>query len=380
MKIKSFFLIIPLIWGSCQSGNQSDHDHHHGHHHHDEHEHDHDIVEVTEAQKKLAKIVIGKPEKRWVKEYLSCTGLVDLPPESLADISAPLGGFVRKAPFYEGAFVKKGQVLVGLVHPEYIRLQQAFLETESQLAFLQQDRTRQKILREGEAASDKRVQEIQSSYESMKARRDGLAAQLRIAGVNITSLKENGISEMIYLRAPFSGIISMTGVNYGKQVGPEEVLYQMYDPTHLHLELQVFPRDIDKIRIGDSLRYQIQGSAAWHKGHIVLLGGGVHPEMRTIRVHAHPDSMDPQLRPGTFIQAEIEIDREEVLTLPETAFQVEEGKYFVFKVIPDGFKKTPVKIGRKSDGYIEVLTSLPGEYVVEGAYYLAEVDESDHDH
>ncbi len=373
--MKKVLIVLTVIaLGSCDSGNIR-HDHHHDHH-----DHDHDFVEVNQDQKDLAGIVTGRAEVRNLSFYLGCSGMVDVPPESRADISAPLGGFVRRAPHYEGALVKKGEVLVSLVHPDYVRLQQEYLDAESQLKFLEADKLRQDKLVEGEAASKKRFQEIEMNYTSMKARRDGLAAQLRVAGLSPQTVKQEGIQELVHLRAPFSGIISMEAVNLGKQVGPEEVLYQMYDPDHMHIELQVFPRDIDKLAKGQKIRYKIQGSKDWKTGHIVLLGGGVHPELRTIRVHAHPDEDDRSLRPGTFIQAEIEVDAKEVLSLPETAFHVEEDKYFVFIEREGGFKRIPVRVGRKSGGFVELLQPLDEVVVIEGAYYLVEVDEAEHDH
>ncbi len=346
----------------------------------DDHHHNDDIIHVTPAQLAKANIEIGKPIQRQMGRQIHCTGMADVPPESRADIAAPLGGFVRKAPHYEGAQVKKGDVLVALAHPNYIQLQQDYLDVVSQLEYLQRDLERQEQLKEGEAASSKRVQETRSNYTTMKARRDGFHNQLIIAGLNPDHIHKNGIEPMVYLRAPFSGIISRETVSLGKQVGPEDVLYQMYDPTHMHLELQVFPRDLAALDIGQPLQYSIQGSEEWRSGHIVLLGGGVNPATRTIRVHAHPDDDDQRLRPGVFLQAVISVDLEDVTALPESAFEIEEGIHYIFVVHDDGFLRRPIKTGRQSDGFVEILEPLSDEVVVKGAYYLADVDESEHDH
>lgn len=344
-----------------------------------QHDHDHDFVKVSSEQLALAGIETGKPELRRISSYITCSGMADVPPESRADISAPLGGIVRKAPHYEGAHVKKGAVLLALAHPNYIQLQQDFLDAESQLDFLQSDKNRQLQLKEGEAASSKRVQEVSSNYSTMKARYDGFYNQLLIAGINPDEVLDKGIQSLVYLRAPFSGIISAEMVSLGKQVGPEDVLYQMYDPTHMHLELQVYPRDLERLEIGQTLRYRLQGGVEWRSGHIVLLGGGVNPEMRTVRVHAHPDEVDGRLRPGAFLQVEIEVEHEEVLALPEKAFEEEEGVHYIFTVRDGGFQRTPIKVGRRSHGYVEILQSIDEEVVTKGAYYLVEVEE-EHDH
>jgi hypothetical protein len=39
-----------------------------------------------------------------------------------------------------------------------------------------------------------------------------------------------------------------------------------------------------------------------------------------------------------------------------------------------------VRVGRKSGGFVELLQPLDEVVVIEGAYYLVEVDEAEHDH
>jgi cobalt-zinc-cadmium efflux system membrane fusion protein len=347
----------------------------------DEHDHDEHFFHVNEAQMTLAGIEVGYPEWRTIENAITSNGMVDVPPGSLADISAPLGGFVRKANLYEGAFVKKGATLIALEHPEYIRMQQEYLEVKAQWEFADKDYGRQYKLLSGRAAAEKAIDEAKSNRDMLAARMAGLAGQLRIAGINPNEISTQQLQSQVYLKAPFDGYISMVNVNLGKQVGPEDVLYQMVNPKHLHLELQVFPEDVHLVREGQKLLYQLQGDANWHSGHVVLVSKTVNPELRTIRVHAHPDDESAVLKPGTFVRAKIAVVADSVYCLPEGAFREENGQMMIFVKEGDGFQGIPVETGLRGNGYIEIKKmNHKGPFITQGAYYLAEVDEEDHDH
>jgi membrane fusion protein, heavy metal efflux system len=346
-----------------------------------DHDHDPDLFAITQEQMELAGIEVGMPEQRTITTTITVNGMVDVPPESLADISAPLGGFVRRAPHYEGTFVKKGDMLVALEHPEYIRLQQEYLEVVGQYEMLALEYERQEKLHKSVAAADKVFEQTRSNFKTIQARKEGLETTLRIAQLQPETIVKKGIQQQVILRAPFSGYITRVAVNLGKQVGPEEVLYQMVDPTHMHLELQVYPRDLASIQKNQKLQYRVQGDNNWKSGTVILVGQSVDPNTRTIRIHAHADADDKNLRPGVFIQAEIGIEETLATCLPEGAFQKEGASYFVFAETKAGFKRTAVEVTKKGQGYYAIAKlPMPGPFITKGAYYLTEIEEEEHEH
>ncbi len=74
---------------------------------------------------------------------IKANGMLDVPPQNLVSISAPFGGFVKSTELLQGMHVKKGQVVVILEHPDYIKLQQDYLDYKNQLEFLEQEYNRQ---------------------------------------------------------------------------------------------------------------------------------------------------------------------------------------------------------------------------------------------
>ncbi len=63
--------------------------------------------------------------------------MIDVPPENRAVINATMGGYIKTTPLLIGDNVRKGQALVTIENPEFVRLQQEYMEVNEQLTYLQ---------------------------------------------------------------------------------------------------------------------------------------------------------------------------------------------------------------------------------------------------
>src|SRR5882672_6771207 len=86
------------------------------------------LVVLSEEQFRNANILLGKVQERPISGTIKANGMLDVPPQNLVTISAPLGGFVKNTELLQGMRVQKGQVLVTLENPDYIQMQQDYLE------------------------------------------------------------------------------------------------------------------------------------------------------------------------------------------------------------------------------------------------------------
>ena len=93
-------------------------------------------VVLTAEQIKAADIRLGRIQQKSVSGLVKTNGVLDVPPQNLVTISAPLGGFVKNTELLQGMKVKRGQVVAVLEHPDYIQLQEDYLSTKSQLEYL----------------------------------------------------------------------------------------------------------------------------------------------------------------------------------------------------------------------------------------------------
>lgn len=332
-----------------------------------------ETVTITPEQASLIGIETGNPDLRVISNNIKASGMLDVPPQNLVTINAPLGGFVHETHLLQGTKVKKGEVVVTMRHPDYIQLQQDYLETRSQLEYLESDLKRQEELSHENISAQKTVQLARAEYGKTKARYLGLEAKLRMINLNGDEIAKSGIREAIGITSPITGYVTQVNVNTGLFVAPDQVMFKIVDNEHLHAELQVFEKDIMRVKIGQLIRIHLVNESAEREARVYLIGKEISPE-RTVRVHGHFDKHDPSLLPGMFFNSEIETGTDKLPSLPETALAGFEGKDYCFEVTGNNqFTMIPVERGICADGHCAV--SFPqgapkGEVVVKGAFTL----------
>lgn len=347
---------------------------------------DPNAVEFSAAQYKTANIQLGSVENRLLSSAIKINGMLDVPPQSKVSVVAVMGGILKQTSLLQGLKVNEGQVIAVMQHPDYIQLQQDYLDNKSQLSFLTQEYERQKELAKENVNSQKTLQQASSTYQSMKARVQGLRQRLQLLNISIASLEKGNIQNTINLYAPISGYVTKVNVNIGSFVNPSDVMFEIVDTEHLHAELTVFEKDIPKIRIGQKVRFTLANEEKERTAMVYLIGREISDD-RTVRIHCHLDSEDKQLLPGMYLKAFVEAGSMEKPALPEKAVVDYQGNKYIFMLSPETtgtnpkaadtyrFKMIAVKIGTTERGYTEVI--LPEEFnnqnaqiVVNGTYDL----------
>lgn len=330
---------------------------------------------LTDAQVKLLEIQIGPVEERPISGVVKANGMLDVPPQNLVTISAPLGGFVKYTELLQGMKVKKGQVLVVMEHPDYIQLQQDYLDSKSQLDYLELEYKRQEDLAKDNVNAIKSLQQSKSNYFSTRAKVQGLKAKLRLVNINTDDIEAGQISNTISIISPLSGYVTQVHINIGMHVNPTDVLLKIVDTEHLHAEAQVFEKDLPKLAIGQKVRIHLSNETKERLARIYLVGKEITPE-RTVRVHCHFDAHDPSLIPGLFFTAIIETNKQSVSVLPNEAVVNYNGKYYVFMQDDQNkrrFEMIEIIKGLSEEGYTMVDLPEPEAkklMVIKGTYAL----------
>ena len=338
-----------------------------------------DRVTLTADEQQLGGIRLGTFTQRPMSGGLKVNGVLDVPPENLVSVSAPMGGFIARTDLLQGSRVRKGQVLATIRNPDFVQLQQDYQETRSQLKFAKAEYERQGELYRQEVAPQKNYQRAQAEYEALQVKTNAQAARLRLAGLPIGGAMVSTAT----LRAPKSGFVKAVNVSIGQSVTPTDVLFEIVNPEHLHVELTVFERDIPQVRKNQLIRFSLGNDSVGQErtAHVYLISKTISDE-RTVRVHAHLDREDELLLPGTFVRAVIETNRVTVPTLPEKAVVQFGAQAYIFvtadsvtKAGAATYRMVPVTRGVNEDGYTEV--RLPAveqspalRVVTEGAYSL----------
>ncbi|MBC6612405.1 efflux RND transporter periplasmic adaptor subunit [Hymenobacter sp. BT507] len=334
-----------------------------------------DLVTLSPAQQQVAGIQTGHLTNRPMGTGLAVTGTLDVPPESAVSVTAQLGGFVENTELLQGTRVRKGEVLATIRNPEFVTLQQEYLETQARLAYARTELARQKELYEQEVAPQKNYQRAQADYHALRVQTDALAARLRLVNLPVGGR----LITTAPIRAPRAGFVRAVNVTVGQAVTPTDALFEIVDPEHLHVELTVFERDVARVQKGQLIRFTLAsdstGARRERTARVYLIGRAIG-EDRTVRVHGHLNQEnDPALLPGLYVRALIETGRTEVPALPDAAVVRFEGRNYVYAVeAPGRYRMVPVTLGRSEDNFTEVTlpTSVPATttFVTAAAYSL----------
>ena len=333
-----------------------------------------EIVTLTEAQLQQAGLTYIKPEFKALNGSIRVSGVIDVPPQNLVSVSAAMGGYVVMTKLLPGMAVKKGNVLATMQDERYIQLQEEFLVTRARLDNAEAEFRRQEALQENRAGTEKNLQQAKSEYKALSVSLSALKEKLRLININPETLNEQNLSRNITLTAPFDGYVAKVNVNVGKHVAPSETLFELVDPRDIHLNLNVFEKDLGQLRVGQNLEaYTNANPGQKHRCSIILIGKTISAE-RSAEVHCHFDNYDPALLPGMMMNADIRVTAQQSLSVPEEAVVSFEGKNYVFAVRGKGsFAMMEVQPGLKEQGWLalnnaETLKDL--ELVGKGAYTL----------
>lgn len=337
-------------------------------------------ITVSKEQFQASEMALGLIEIKPFPALKQATGMIEVPPQNKAVVSALMGGYIKETPLLIGDKVKKGQVLLTLENPEFITLQQNYLESKQQLGFLQAEFERQKQLVEEKITSQKNFLKAESDYKGKLALYNGLRQKLIMLNIPIAQVEAGNIRSVLNIYAPISGSVTKMLVSKGMYVSPADEILEITDNDHIHLELQVFEKDIMTLKIGQNIVFTIPEASSENFGAEVYLIGTHIEENRTVRVHAHlKDEEDNRFLTGMFVEAQIETSEIEKPALPTEALAEINNDVYVLKLISEDqdkyvFEQLRVKSEHRHKGYSAVeLTEEKDKdatYLVKGAFSL----------
>jgi cobalt-zinc-cadmium efflux system membrane fusion protein len=332
------------------------------------------LITLTPAQIKNANVTSGKFGQQQVSSILKVNGKIDVPPQNMVSISVPLGGYLKTTKLLPGMHINKGDIIAVIEDQQYIQLQQDYLMTKTKLVYSQLEFDRQKELNQSKASSDKVFQQAASELNTLKITLTALTEKLHLVGINIGNISATNINRSINVYAPIDGFVTKVNVNIGKYISPTDVLFELVNPTDIHLALKVFEKDVDKLFIGQKLVvYTNNNLAKKHRCEILLIGKDLSTD-RSTDVHCHFEDYDKTLIPGTYMNAEIEVKSNNSYVLPEDAVVRFENKQYVFiKKNDTQFEMTEIQTGNTENGMIEILQAdkiATQTFVTKGAYSI----------
>lgn len=322
---------------------------------------DNALIAVTTAQFKSSGMEIATPTEQDFDGKVKASGKIDVPPQNRAKVNTFMGGYVKSTTLLVGNKVTKGQALLTLQNTEFLDIQKEYMEVAEQLNFLKSEYDRQKTLYDEKITSQKNYLKAESEYKRAKAMHQSLRAKLLLLNINPRNVEKGILTSTITIFSPITGDIVIMNANVGMYVAPSDVILEIVDTDHLHLELAVFEKDILNVKIGQKIHFKVpEASKDVFNAEVHLVGKSIEGNDRTINIHGHlDDAIKQKLLTGMFVEADIIIDSKKGLAIPSEALVTENNKNFVLLLDNEkngySFKKVSVTIGEKSEKFVEIL-------------------------
>jgi len=259
-----------------------------------------------------------------------------------------VSGRIAAIRFGDGQKAAKGAVLIELdAQTQAAELQQA----KANLGLAQANARRNEDLFQKKFVSQRALEETQ--------------AQLKVqeAGVALAAAK----LEKMSLRAPFAGVVGLRSVSVGDYVKEGQELVNFEGVTTLKVDFRLPEMHLAKLARGQ--RVELTSDAMPGRRFAATLDA-IDPLIdangRSLAVRAKLGNADGALRPGMFVRVRlIFASRENVLTVPEQALVPAAQGVSVFVVTDGKVKQTPVKLGQRRAGSVEIVDGLKaGDIVV----------------
>lgn len=239
--------------------------------------------------------------------HSSFNGTLMVPPQRHATVTLTMGGTIHSTTLLPGDYVKKGTVLATLENPDFILLQQNYLDTHAQTEYMETEYARQQRLASQEAASQKRLQQSKADYLSMKSRLEAAAAQLTILGVPAEELLQKGIRPYLEVKSPLNGYVANMAINLGKYINAGEPICDIIDKGETLICLTAYEKDLENLEAGKRIQFRVNGMGeqTFHAT-VLSIGQVVDETNRSLEIYGRVKESNPRFRPGMYVSARVE--------------------------------------------------------------------------
>lgn len=288
-------------------------------------------VHLLQEQMDVMEILTGSFQKVNLKTTVKVNGQLELPPQNKASVSTLKAGRVKNILVVEGDEVRKGQVLARLEHPSFLELQEEYLTCLSEFDFLKKEYERKKLLLADSITAVKSFELAESNYKTKQGQLNTLKAKLTLLGVDAGQVAKGNISGSIPIKSPINGYVRLVEVNMGMYIQPEQEMFEIVDNDHIHIDLMVYEKDIDKVREGQKVLFSLTTrKEEVFEGKIFAIGKAFENEPKAVSVHAEIANKTGNLLPGMYVDGRIETDLHKVKALPDEAVVMDGGLSYVF--------------------------------------------------
>ena len=281
---------------------------------------------------------------------IRAVGQVTYDERSLSNVTLKFDAWVGELfADYVGAQVNKGDVLFTVYNPELFAAQQEYLETLKRLA------------RRGENDS------------LLVAARQRLKLW-DMSSWEIKALEKRGYPiEYVPIYATSTGTVVEKNVEEGGAIKMGETLFRIADLSQVWVEAEVYEADVEIIHEGmDATITMPYLPSKIIEATVDYIYPYLEGDSRTARIRLNLDNTNGELKPDMYAEVKLTAVFGHRLAVPEQAVMFAGDSRVIFVDLGEGkLKPVKVKIGRRVNGFIEIIDGLKlGDTIVTSGNFL----------
>lgn len=291
------------------------------------------IATLTSEQIKTVGVTYGTIEMKELTATIKANGNLKVPNNNKANATSLYGGVIKSLNVQIGSYVKKGQVIATIANPQFIQLQEEYLTIGSKIIFAQQELARQKELNEGNAGAKKNLQNAQAELNTLQTRRASLQQQIQLMGINPNGVSNTNLQSALVVTSPLSGTVSNVFAKIGSYVDVSSPVAEIVDNGALHLDLNVFEKDLPFLKVGQTIHFTLTNNPAnEYDAEVYSIGTAFENESKTIPIHCNVKGNKTGLIDGMNITAIVSLNNATMPAVPNDAIVEADGKFYIFIV------------------------------------------------
>jgi Cu(I)/Ag(I) efflux system membrane fusion protein len=319
----------------------------------------HEFAVPVERQQQIG-VTYATAKRKPLRHSIRAVGMVVPDKTRNWQFVSRVDGYIQKlyvtAP---GEFVEKDSPLLSIYSPDLFTSEREFVE----------------LLRMRDEARTREARETpQRLIESAKRR----LLLWNVTDQQIAELeKTRKASDVLTLLSPFRGVVQSVLLEQGRNVKVGDMLVKVTDLSVVWVWAEFYENELPMLQVGQEFAIT---TASYpnekFKGAITLINPFLDETRRTAKVRIDIANPDFKLRPGMYVNAELEMNMGQGLTIPVNAVMPTGTRNIVFVDKGQG-KLEPrfVQLGAKYGHFYEVKNGLAeGERVVASANFLIDAE------
>ncbi|MCK3683785.1 efflux RND transporter periplasmic adaptor subunit [Maribellus sp. YY47] len=323
------------------------------------------MVQLNEKEQNELKIQTQKVTNNFIDYTVTAPGVVFPAPNHGSIISTPINGQISKVNKFEGAWVKKGEVLFEIQSLEFGTLVSEYLQAYAEERFQTNRLKRVKQLVEETISSTSELERATAEYDRASASSRAAYSRLRAVGVADPEIKSftdgENIDPVLKIHSPIDGIIEKNFVELGQSVNALENLSRVLDTRDVLIRAYLSPDDARLINTGDSVMVsKREKEENILSATVTSVNPGLDEDTRSVIANILVPARDGWPKPGENVRLSIATStKKEIIALPVQALTYDGNNPVVFVKKGNGiYEKRFIGVSEIRDQYVFVDNGL----------------------